>query len=63
MITVIIDGNELNIGGRVEEAVRYLAGKADLIDVMQQGSVRLDFAGKKFKPSMNIVSKEIEIPE
>ena len=63
MVTVIIDGKELNISGRVEEAIRYLVSKIDLIDVMQQGSVRLDFAGKKFKPSMNIISNEIEIQE
>ena len=61
MIEVVIDGEKLNINSRVEEAIRYLVEQRDLVNVMQQGSVRLDFSGKKFKPSINIVSKEIEV--
>ena len=61
MIIVKVDGEERQINGRVEAAIRYLIERAQQISVMRQGSVELHFSGSKFRPSIHDLAEEINV--
>lgn len=61
MIKVIVDGEELEVDGRIEAAIRYLIERAKQVEVMQKGSVELHFAGKGFRPSIHDMGDVIDI--
>jgi hypothetical protein len=45
-------GDRIQVGGRVARMILWLVGRREQINAVPNGSIRVDFAGVRIKPSL-----------